>query len=379
MTARDDLDSKMIFTAEGDSIPFLAKDFNNYLDKTTLLFGGSSSGKTTIIEEILYLTKDYIPNYLIIAPKTSDGAYRKKLPARCIKEDLTKKKLQAIWDRQFNVTQCYNIANDINILESLFKKAPDRQSIVMLQAIKRKATDAIKFIEASPNLDYAQKKSQKGSIEELHVKKTKAIYKASVKQNTHILERLELSTHEKTALEYLEFNPRFMLVIDDSSEKFEMWMKFWKKTEVNPFNSIFFKGRHNFITLIFACHEDKIIDGQLRKNSRVTIYTNSQALVTSVEKKTNGYTTAEKKLAMRLCSKIFPSENTVIKNHQKICYVREDPQPFKYTIANLYQDFTLGGDALRDIVSKMPKKEDRLEDNPFIKELSNKARSKLQN
>lgn len=363
-------DSKTIYTSQGDPIGFLSKDVNNYLDKTTIIIGSSGSGKTTIIEEIMYLTKDYIPNYLVIVPKTSDTPYRKKLPARCIKEDLSKSKLEAIWERQKNLTACYNIANDINILEGLFKKAPDRESIVMLQAIKRKAEESIRTIDASPNLDYAQKKSQRSSIEELHIKKTKTIYKASIKRNMHILERMDLNTHEKTALEYLEVNPRFMIIIDDSTDKFEMWMKYWKKTEMNPFNSIFFRGRWNFVTLILVTHEDKIIDRQLVKNSRVTIWTNSQTFITSIDKKSNGYSTTEKKLAMRICDKIFPNEASGIKNHQKVCYVREDPQPFKYTIANLYPDFTLGGDGLRSLVNKMPKKEERVEDNPFIKELA---------
>lgn len=364
-------EDKTIYTSQGDSIPYLSKDVNNYLDRTTILLGPSSSGKTTIIDEILYLTKDYIPNYLVVVPKTSDIPYRKKLPARCIREDLSKSKLEAIWERQKNLTACYNIANDINILEGLFKKSPDRESVVMLQAIKRKAEESMRTIDASPNLDYAQKKSQRTSIEELHIKKTKAIYKASIKRNTHILERMELTTHEKTALEYLDVNPRFMIIIDDSSDKFEMWMKYWKKTEMNPFNSIFFRGRWNFITLVMALHEDKILDRQLMKNSRVTIFTNSQTFVTSIEKKSNGYSASEKKLAMRICDKVFPNDTVGgVKNFQKVCYVREDPQPFKYTIANLYPDFTLGGDGLRSLVNKMPKKEERVEDNPFIKELA---------
>jgi hypothetical protein len=239
----------------------------------------------------------------------------------------------------------------------------------MLQAIKRKAEESIRNIEASPNLDYAQKKSQKNSIEELHLKKTKVIYKTSIRKNINILERMELTTYEKTALEYLDLNPRILIIIDDSTDKFEMWMKYWKKSEVNPFNSIFFQGRHNFITFILVTHEDRIIDRPLMRGARVLVYTDSKAFITSIEKKSNGYSTTEKKLAMRICDKVFPNETGGVKNFQKICYLKEDPQPFKYTIANLYPDFTLGSDGLRSLVNKMPKKEEHVEDNPFIKEL----------
>lgn len=365
----EDLEKKIIRTSKGDPIQWLSKETNNHLDKTTLIFGGSGSGKTTIIEEILYLIKDHISNFLVIAPQTSDSAYRRKLPSRCIKEDLTKNKLKQIWDRQYNVTQIYNTANDVNILESLFKKSPDRQSHVMIEAIKKKAAEVINKIENNDNLDFGKKRSQKISVEELQIKRIKATYKAAIRKNKSSLEKMQLQPHEKIALEYLDIDPRFCLIIDDCSEKFQTWMKYFKKGEVNPFDSIFYKGRHNYITLIFASHDDKIVPTELRKNARVTIYTNSQALVASINKTGNGFTSKDKKDAMDYASRVFGEERDGIKTHQKLCYIREEAPPFRYTIANLYPDFKLGGLALWNIVSKMPKKEDNLSSNPFAKDM----------
>ncbi len=369
-------DSKTIYTSEGDPIPWLAKDTYNHLDKTTLIFGGTGSGKTTVIEEILYLLKDHVPNFIVIAPRTSDAAYRRKLPARCIKEDFTKERLQKLWNRQYYATQLYNTANDINILESLFHIAPDRESVVLLEAIKRKASDMLKVMDMSPNLDFGQKKTQKTAIEELQLKKVKILYRDAVRKNKHIIERSpDLTTQQKIALEYLDFNPRICLIIDDCSEKFQVWMKFFKKNEVNPFESIFYKNRWNYLTLVFAAHDDKLINTELRKNSRVTIYTTSQSLVTSINRAGNGYTTKEKKEAMRYASKIFGDDDKGIKTHQKFCYIREDPQPFKYIIANLYPDFTLGCSPIRTLISRMPKKEDNLAANPFVKDMFKKDKS----
>jgi hypothetical protein len=362
-------DDKSIFTKEGDEIRWMPKDINLYLDKTTLLFGGTFSGKTTIIEEILYLTKEYIPNYLVVASENSKKAYQNKLPARCIKKDLSKKKLQKIWDRQFYTTQLYNTANDITVLESLFNKVPDRESIVMLNAIKKRADECVRTIESSPNLNFAQKKSQKTAIEDLLTKRIKELYKSAIKKNQTYLENMRLTAHEKIALEYLELNPRLMIILDDVTDKFGTWMAYFKKSEINPFNSIFYQGRHNYITLVFAAHDDKIVDTELRKNSRVTIYTTSASLMTSIDKKSNGYTKKEKKEADHMAAALFGSEDNGIKTHQKLCYIREDPHPFRYTIANLYPDFTLGCTPMRDMTSKMPKKDDQLTTNPFIKDL----------
>jgi hypothetical protein len=364
--ARDD---KSIFTKEGIEIRWMPKDLDLYLDKTTLLFGGTFSGKTTIIEEVLYLTKDYIPNYIVVASANSKKAYQNKLPARCIKDDLSKKKLQKIWDRQFYTTQLYNTANDLTVLESLFNKAPDRESVVLLTALKSKTAECIKTIEGSSNLNFAQKKAQCSTIKDLQNRKVKELYKTTIKKNHQFLQESKLTSHEKIALEYLELNPRLMIILDDVTDKFGSWMGFFKKTEVNPFNSIFYQGRHNFITLVFAAHDDKIVDTELRKNSRVTIYTTSASLITSIEKKSNGYSAREKKEANCMSSVIFGEEVNGVKTHKKLCYIREDPNPFRYTIANVYPDFTLGCTPMRDLTLKMPKKDDQLSTNPYIKDL----------
>jgi len=371
-------DLKTLYTVDNESIPWFSKHVDNHLDKTTLIFGGTGSGKTTIIEEILYLIKDHIPNILVIAPKTSDHAYRQKLPSRCIKEDLTKTKLQKIWNRQYYATQLYNIANDINILESLFNLAPNRESIVLIEAVKRKASEMIRAIDTS-NLDFGKKRAQREAIEELRLKRIKTIYKDSIKKNMSILERMtsKMNDQQRTAIEYIDFNPRFCLIIDDSTEKFQVWMKYFKKGEVNPFECIFYKNRWNYLTLIIAAHDDKYINTEFRKNSRVTIYTSSQALVTSIDRKGNGFTPKEKKAAAAYASRVFgadddPNVKADVKTHQKLCYIREDPRPFKYTIANRYPDFYLGCGPLRSLVSKMPKRDDNLAANPFVKDLVKK-------
>ncbi len=375
-------ESKTIYTNEGDPIPWMPKDVNNHLDKTTLIFGGTGSGKTTIIDEILYLLKDYVPNFFVIAPRTSDAAYRRKLLPRCIKEDITKEKLVKLWERQYYVTQLYNVANDINILESLFKLAPDRESTVMLEAIKHRTKNMVRIIESSPNLDNGQKITQKSNIEDLQIKKFKTIYRDVIRKNTETLMRNpQLTSQQKIALEYLDINPRLCLVIDDSSEKFQVWMKFFKKGEVNPVESIFYKNRWNFLTLVFAAHDDKLVNTEFRKNARITIYTNSQALVTSINRSGNGFTPKERKEAMRFATKIFGDEDNKssksIKTHLKLCYIREDPHPFQYTMANIYPNFTLGCDALRNMIAKMPKKEDNIAANPYVKDIVKKERHKF--
>lgn len=374
------LDDKTLYTEQKDPIPFFPKSAENHLNLTTLIFGGSGSGKTTIIEEILYLIKDQVPIILVIAPKTSDKAYRSKLPARCIKEDLTKNQLIKIWERQQNATQIYNTANNLDFLESVYNIVPDKTSFVTIGAIKKKASEIISEIEKSKTLDYGQKKAQKTAIEELQIKRITQIYKDQIRKHRDRLMQLkaDLTPEQQIVIEYIDFNPRLALVIDDSSEKFQVWMKYFKKNEVNPFGGIFYKNRWNYLTLIIGAHDDKLIDTEFRKNSRVTVYCNSQAFVTSVSRSGNGFTPKERKDSMRYANRIFGNEEenkkAAIKNHNKMCYIREDPRPFKYMIANLYPNFTLGCAPLRELVDKMPKKDGNLAANPYLSNIFKKGK-----
>lgn len=364
-------EDRTIYTEQGEPIKWFNITADSFLDKTTLVFGGSGSGKTTIIEEILYLCKNYIPNYIVIAPRTSDTAYKSKLPARCIKEDLTKIKLQKIWNRQYNITQLYNTANDVTILESLFNKYTDKESYTMIQAITTRTQNKIAEIQRNNRMNFGQKRSQKGNITNRCTREIKKIYRRSIRKNRQLLEKKaahgELTDKERVALEYLDINPRLMMIIDDSTEKFQMWMKYFKKCETNPFESIFYKGRWNFITLVFAAHDDKVIVPELRKNARVTYYTTSQALMASLNKTQSGFTAQEKKFAQRCASILFVNEDSEIKSHQKLCYIREDMSPWRYVIANLYPEFNLGCSPLLELTQRMPKLDDGFSNNPFLK------------
>jgi hypothetical protein len=365
-------DDTTIYTdgKERIAIRWLNHTVDDYLDKTTLIFGGSGSGKTTMIEEIMYVCKDYIPNYLVIAPKTSDIAYRKKLPDRCIKEDLTKKRLKQIWNRQVNLTQACSMANDPVILEKLFSRIVDREFEFVIKVMNKRAADRISIIEKS-DLNFADKKSRITLMEGLKAKRIKRAYKEAIRKHKDRLQKMSgLSDKEMTALEYIDTSPRLMLIIDDCTEKFQGWMKFFRKgVEDNIFEKIFYKGRWNNITLVFAAHDDKPIDSELRKNARVIKYGTGQSLIASLGKTGNAFNKTEKKNGEAIAAKIYGGEDSGIKTHKKVCYLRDDPFPWRYTIANTYEDFKLGSNSLYDLVKKMPKTEEKLESNPFVKNI----------
>ena len=361
-------DEKTLYTDDGVSIPWFTSDTDAYLNKTTLIFGGSGSGKTTIIEEILVHLQKACPNFLVIAPKTSRKAYSKKFPKRCIKEDLTKQKIEAIWQRQYYVTQMYNIANDMTVMESIFEKKPDRETKLLIAAIKKRTETFIDGVRRSSE-NWATKKGQITRIEELQEKRIRALYKKYIIKNQESLKRITLNKKQMVAVEYVDFNPNFTLVIDDSSEKISKWLKYWKKgNEESPIEKIFFKGRWQNITLVLGAHDDKFVPPELRKNGRNTIFCERSALIAGLNKQSSGYTKDQKKTAEKMALSIFDDESSKFRTHKKFVYVREDAKPFKYFIANLYPEIKMGCDALYDLAKSMPKQEDDFDSNPFLQQ-----------
>ena len=219
------MEDKSIYTQEGDKIKWCEKNPIAYVDQTTLLFGQTKTGKTTIVEEILYLVKDYIPNYIVIAPTTSQEVYAKKFPKKCIKEDLSKELLQKIWKRQEDITKVYLTANDPDILFEIFKKINDPKATFLVNEYIRKADNIKRNIENDTSLDYGQKKSQISNIEDKKKKEILTILKRMIRIHKPNINVNTLEPLEKIALEYLDINPRLMLIVDDCTEKLEKWMK----------------------------------------------------------------------------------------------------------------------------------------------------------
>lgn len=362
------MDDKTIYTSNGIAIPWFERESNIFLDYTTFIFGGTGSGKTTIIEEILWYIKNECPFYLFICPVTSMKAYKNKIHPRCMKEDLSKELLIRIWERQFHLTQIYETANNFDTMMSVFNKRPSRESKVMMLAIEKSASEHMSRVQKS-NMEFSYKKAQITKIEEMLLKGKTKILKDFIKKHKETLLTLDLSRQENIAVEFVSLNPKMCLIIDDCTEKLEGWMKYFKKGEENILERILFRGRHNNITLIIAAHDDKFIPTQLRKNARVTYFTQSSALQASLNKSGSGYSGKIKKKIELMGDTIFNDEKEKIRTYRTFVMIKNDTKPERYTIANVYPELKLGSDKLYELANKLPKKSDALDDNPYLEQL----------
>lgn len=353
------MDDKSLHLDDRTKLRWCAKDYRYYLNKTTIVYGRTNSGKSTLIEEIMFLCKDYVPTVFVIAPtNSSNNAYTDKIPSQFILKDLDVDWLDKLLMRQKNSAGAYINANKIDMLKRLFDKISDSTSQNLEMSIIKKAGSSIMFVEES-SMDFSHKKSQKAQILEDRDNMLRKLYKTSIRFNKVILENNDrLPKSEKAALSFLDFNPNIMLILDDCASKFK---KLYKKS--SAIKEIFYEGRHYFFTTLIAAQDDKEIDSELRKNTHLSMFTTSQAATSNFERASNGYAKHERMRAKQCIESVFKQDDNDIKHFRKLIYIQNESDPFRYTIADMYDEFRMGSLPMWEYSERIGKKSDNLNKN----------------
>jgi hypothetical protein len=356
-------DDRSLFLTDRTKLRWLNKSHTDYLNKTTIIYGRTNSGKSTIIEEIMYLCKDFIPTVFVVAPtNSSNNAYTDKIPSQFILKDLDVDWLDKFLTRQKNSAGVYINANKTEILKSLFYRISDDTAITLESSIIKKAQHSMLFIDNS-SMEFIEKKKQKAQIIVDRDEMLRKLYKTSIRHNKVSLEqRSDISKSEKSALSFLDFNPNVLLILDDCASKFK---KMYKKS--SAIKEIFYEGRHYFITLIISSQDDKEIDSELRKNTTISIFTTAQSATSNFERSSNGYPKHEKTRAKLCTETVFKQDENDIRHYQKLVYIQNQSDPFRYTIADVHDDFRMGSKPMWDYSEKIKNKRDSLnKDNPLF-------------
>lgn len=362
-------DSKYLILRDSSKLGWLEKDHNYYLRKCTLIFGSSGTGKSTIIDEIMFLLKPYIPLCFVIAPTNmSNQAYTGKVPKRFIKDgrDLNKlvQWLEKFVSRQKHTAQLYMIANNLKNLKELFDKVSDAPAKELEKSIARKADDSLIFIENSDKMNFAQKKTQKNMVKAERDRMLRKVYKTSIRFHKVALENVKsLTKVERAALTFLDINPHVLLVLDDCASKFK---KLYKLT--TAIKEIFYEGRQYFISTLISSQDDKEIDSELRKNSMVNIFTTQQIATSAFERASNGYPKHVKERAKLAIETVFKQDITKAKHYQKLAYIQNLQDPFRWLMADIYDDFRICSESCWELEDKINSHsdDDIEEQNPFF-------------
>lgn len=329
-------------------VKFLEKNAKYYLNKSTILFGASNSGKSTILIEILYLLRDYVPNIFVFAPTAdSNNAFDNIVPAPLIFKTVDIDVLKEIYKRQQAATKIYNTVNNLSSLRKLFEKVADYKSVEAAKLAYNNANAIIQRKESDPTINFVERRSTMSEVKEVRDKYLSKLYKSVIRCNKQRLKNMELSEQSRYIIKYLDFNPNCVVVLDDCGA---ILKKFQKEEVVKK---IIFQGRHNFINIILTLQDDLNLDSSIKKNAFVNVFTTSRCASAYFERGSNSFSKKDKEIATKIITHIFTP--SVKKDYKKLVYLRDDINPFRYTIADLYDNFRFGSPALWEMCKEIAK------------------------
>jgi hypothetical protein len=338
-------------------IPFLEKDASYYFCKSTTIYGASSSGKSTILIEILKLLLPIIPMIAVFAPTADETkSFDGMVPDDLIFRTVDLERLESMYQRQQASTKVFNMVNDILKLRALFLKVSTLKLRETEAAVMTSAKVLIAKTENDETLDFIARKNNIAEVQKARDEYLKTLYKHVIRVNRTRLRKLNLTAEEMYVLKYLDFNPNMLIVFDDCGAVFT------KKIQKNKtIQKIFFQGRHSYITTIFVFQDDLNLESSLRKNSFINVFTTQQCAQAYFERSSNNFSKDEKKHATKIIDTILSPARK--KEHKKLVYVRDSDTPFRYTIAGLYDTFRFGCPQLWDYCDNLNKAKSKFNPN----------------
>lgn len=332
-------------------IHFIDENILNFYRRTTILYGASQTGKSTLIYDIMYKLKDIIPNWIVIAPTNKQNkAYDSRIPARCILEDPTVDKIREIVNRQKAAVDTYGKANKMDILHKLANRTGDLTLLNNAMKIADYAKRSIIELRNRNDIQIAEKLSQEQNIKEVQERQLKKIYKKIIEKYRSNLEKNQLTKEEDFTLKYLNFNPSLCLILDDCAAQINLWGK------DGVIKELFMNGRHYWTTTIIAMQDDKLLPTDIRKNTFNAIFTDPMNAVAFFENtRSNGIGKTMRIEAAKVIEGIFKNLSSGVRNNKKMVYNREDQlYKFRYVVAELRAPFRVGSKHLWELNDKLP-------------------------
>lgn len=179
------------------------------------------------------------------------------------------------------------------------------------------------------------------------------ISKAVIAKHRDALLKQKLNEDEQRSIKHLAFNPRMLLIFDDCTDQL-------KREKSDIMEKLFYQGRHQLITTIIACHNDKTFAPELKKQTFLTIFTAPGSAMAYFERASTCLDRPEKLQARKVAGEAFTSK----KPHQKLVLDRVSKKYHKYTAES--STVVFGSPEIRDYSEKIKRSEDEaLRNNAF--------------
>jgi ABC-type dipeptide/oligopeptide/nickel transport system ATPase component len=301
-----------------DEITFTSQHF---LDQLTILYGESGTGKSFVVRDIMSILSTHIAQIMVISPTDRQNHTYEKIVPRCfIHYGVDTEILKKVWARQEVMRVTYDRANNPEPLERLFSRIAPPLAKSAVEKIRTELSGAESRIRATVT-DKNEIEDKLTAMKKAASKVILSIFKHNIEMYRDNFRGKVLADDESYCLQYLNFNPRLLIIFDDCTEQLN------KTNNAAIMEKIFYAGRHNFITTIIACHTDKTFKPELKKQSFVNIFTTPSCAHAYFERKTNDLDKASRIAANEACRAAF----TPLSRHQKLVWIRLESKFYRYT------------------------------------------------
>lgn len=334
-------------------LPFFDIDTDRFFNQTTVIYGAPKTGKSTIIDAILYSLQDLIPNIIIISPTDLvNCAYSKRVPLGCVHVTITKQLLQKIIKRQQECMRIHEIINRLDHLKNMFNKMNvDNKLKKYSQDIVRIARGRTSIIENS-RMEWPSIQAQKKKIFDARDNTLRQIYKSGIRNSPYPKSRL--SVLDRYIVKYLDLNPYMMLVMDDCASQLKTLSKCAELLQ------LFTLVRHLGISVIIAAHNDTNLVPGLRNSAFTSIFTDEESVGVFFGRgsSTSGISREKKKQAIETAELLF-RDDVHGHNYKKLVFTKHKLQTgqnqwsqFHYAYVTIHDKFKICSRHLWDLCEK---------------------------
>lgn len=336
-------------------VPEIKLSADIFLNKSTVIYGVTKTGKSKIIRNMLKLLSADVTQVCVISPndqQNKDYSGDGLVPSPLIHYAFDINLVKEVFQRNEMMAAIYFKANDVKTIEKLFKRLNiDFLNNVIEQVMRLKDTH-IQAAEDRYLYDIERKLSEVRRIEENCAEVIAKLYKTFIKKYRNLLDVKKLSDDEQYCLQYLDFNPQMVVVWDDCGAVLNSLSKEERKIVVE----YFVRNRHALVTTVVAVHGDKQIHKDFRLNAFNSMFTDKATASAYFDYKENQFDSEIKKIAKRAIS--FIHDKKV--GNQKIIFMREDRE-FKRFTAELISGFRFGSRCVTEYCNLIKNKEGSLD------------------
>ena len=361
----------------GKPLGLLPKCHKNYLDRTTINYGASGTGKSYLIREQCFLLKDFMER-IIVFTTTNDvnKTFDKIAPKIMINNKPTAEKLIKIYNANADRARLYTMVHsstDLAMVVNKMNEYPHLSIIynsvsIAINEATRATETFIQRIKLS-NEPYDKQMQECNRANEILEKRKTEIYRRTIRAHKNALYDIcssKENTHLKVLIDNLDINPRLLVIFDDCLEELHEIAKRKQKgsdgSDENIVDKFFSRGRWAFMTIIIGAQNDAKITPHMRRSAFLSIFTEHECAIHFMNSKVNSLSKPKKDRMAQACTAVFDTSKN---NYKKLVYCRLNTSietAFMYAIAGTYPDFRVGSDAFWaycDAVQRKTKDEER--------------------